>query len=146
MLSNKEKEIIHICYDLFTNKVYARSGPSWLKKDDIKEMQSFIDCLKIYDEELNIMQNDVQQYYHLSCPKCGNTWWMDEAFPKYCPCCGIYRIQNPKKKKLNINMQIEKKDCTNCKHGSYNDHFDTYFCNNDIWSDCKEWSLWEAKN
>ena len=36
MLSNKEKEIIHICYDLFTNKVYARSGPSWLKKDDIK--------------------------------------------------------------------------------------------------------------
>ena len=63
MLSNKEKEIIHICYDLFTNKVYARSGPSWLKKDDIKEMQSFIDCLKTYDEELNIMQNDVQQYF-----------------------------------------------------------------------------------
>ena len=55
MLSNKEKEIIHICYDLFTNKVYARSGPSWLKKDDIKEMQSFIDCLKTYDEELNII-------------------------------------------------------------------------------------------
>lgn len=51
MLSNKEKEIIHICYDLFTNKVYARSGPSWLKKDDIKEMQSFIDYLKTYDEE-----------------------------------------------------------------------------------------------
>ena len=33
------------------------------------------------------------------------------------------------------------KDCRNCKHGSYNDHWDTYFCY--CSSDCSDWNKWE---
>ena len=34
------------------------------------------------------------------------------------------------------------KDCRNCKHGQYNDHWDTYFCYNS--GNCEDWNLWES--
>lgn len=34
------------------------------------------------------------------------------------------------------------KDCRNCKHGKYNDHWDTWFCYNDC--ECSNWDLWES--
>ena len=33
------------------------------------------------------------------------------------------------------------KDCRNCKHGNYNDHWDTYFCYYS--GDCNDWDKWE---
>ena len=33
------------------------------------------------------------------------------------------------------------KDCRNCKHGNYNDHWDTYFCYHS--DDCNAWDKWE---
>ena len=33
------------------------------------------------------------------------------------------------------------KDCRNCKHGAYNDHWDTYFCY--CLDDCNDWNKWE---
>lgn len=33
------------------------------------------------------------------------------------------------------------KDCRNCKHGNYNDHWDTYFCYHS--GDCNDWDKWE---
>lgn len=33
------------------------------------------------------------------------------------------------------------KDCRNCKHGRYNDHWDTYFCY--CPNDCNDWDKWE---
>lgn len=33
------------------------------------------------------------------------------------------------------------KDCRNCKHGNYNDHWDTYFCYHS--GDCNAWDKWE---
>lgn len=36
------------------------------------------------------------------------------------------------------------KDCTNCKHGHYNDHYGIPFCYNP--DNCDEWNLWEPKD
>lgn len=36
------------------------------------------------------------------------------------------------------------KDCTNCKHGHYNDHYGIPFCYNP--DNCNEWNLWEPKD
>ena len=36
------------------------------------------------------------------------------------------------------------KDCRNCKHGNYNDHWDTHFCYNP--DNCVDWNLWEVKD
>lgn len=33
------------------------------------------------------------------------------------------------------------KDCRNCKHGFYNDHWETYFCY--VPGACKDWDKWE---
>ena len=33
------------------------------------------------------------------------------------------------------------KDCRNCKHGEYNDYWETHFCYNP--NACTEWNLWE---
>ena len=33
------------------------------------------------------------------------------------------------------------KDCRNCKHGNYNDHWGTYFCYHS--GDCNDWDKWE---
>ena len=33
------------------------------------------------------------------------------------------------------------KDCRNCKHGNYNDRWDTYFCYHS--DDCNDWDKWE---
>lgn len=38
-----------------------------------------------------MMQNNIKQTYHLSCPKCGKTWWSKKAFPKECPYCHFNR-------------------------------------------------------
>ena len=35
----------------------------------------------------------------------------------------------------------EIKDCRNCKHGNYNDHWGTYFCYYS--GDCNDWDKWE---
>ena len=40
-------------------------------------------------------------------------------------------------------MSEEVKDCRNCRHGHYNDHWGLPFCYNS--KDCKEWELWEPK-
>lgn len=37
--------------------------------------------------------------------------------------------------------QVAIKDCRNCKHGKYNDHWGTCFCYNP--NDCADWNLWE---
>ena len=34
------------------------------------------------------------------------------------------------------------KDCRNCAHGRYNDHFNTWFCYHNC--ECNDWDLWEA--
>lgn len=34
------------------------------------------------------------------------------------------------------------KDCRNCKHGNYNDHWGTYFCYYS--GDCNDWDKWES--
>jgi Flp pilus assembly protein TadG len=34
------------------------------------------------------------------------------------------------------------KDCRNCKHGHFNDHWDTYFCYNP--NLCEDWDKWEV--
>ena len=39
--------------------------------------------------------------------------------------------------------ETEKNDCTTCKHGGYNDHWETFFCYVD--EKCTHWNLWEPK-
>ena len=46
MLSNREKEIIYLCYSIFANKPYARTGPSWLDQDDLNDLKFYISFLK----------------------------------------------------------------------------------------------------
>lgn len=35
------------------------------------------------------------------------------------------------------------KNCSTCRHGHFNDHWNIPFCYND--KECKEWELWEPK-
>ena len=109
---------------------------------------------------------EIKSFYHLSCNYCGRDWMIDEAFPKYCPFCG-----HPREEKNYLNCAFGQtaitndnifsckkgkicsscdewtvKDCTTCKHGFYNDRYDTYFCDNDLPGECKNWSLWEMQN
>lgn len=46
MLSKREKEIVYLCYSIFTNKTYVRSGPSWLNQDDLNDLKLYISFLK----------------------------------------------------------------------------------------------------
>lgn len=108
-------------------------------------------------------------YYHLSCSYCGKDWTIDEAFPKYCPFCGhphfevkdytncafgqtIIKDDISSMAKCQIGKNCSScdkwlvKDCTTCKHGHFNDRFETYFCDGDLHGECKNWCLWEAKS
>ena len=38
----------------------------------------------------------------------------------------------------------EVHDCTTCRYGKYNDHWDSSFCYAD--GDCHDWNLWEKKD
>ena len=46
MLSKREKEIIRVLYCQFNNEVYSSTGPSWLSKEDYKDMKIFLEKLK----------------------------------------------------------------------------------------------------
>lgn len=48
------------------------------------------------------MCEENRQLYHLYCQRCGNIYWIDEAFPNFCPFCGI--------KQANTSL------CDSCKH------------------------------
>jgi len=105
-------------------------------------------------------------FYHLSCNYCNNDWLINTVFPKFCPFCG-----RPREEKNYLNCAFGQttitdnnifscqkgkicsscdtwvaKDCTTCKHGFYNDRYDTYFCDSDLFGECKNWSLWETCN
>ena len=43
-----------------------------------------------------------RQLYHLYCQRCGNIYLINEAFPNFCPFCGI--------KQKNTSL------CDSCKH------------------------------
>ena len=120
----------------------------------------------------NINSNKSKEiiYYHLSCNYCGKDWVMNEAFPKFCPYCGHlhYDIKDYTNcafgrtsikdhppfytNKCKIDKECSScdkwkiKDCTTCKHGHFNDRFNTYFCDGDLFGECKNWSLWELKD
>ena len=36
-------------------------------------------------------KSESQGVYHLNCPECGHDWWSTEAFPNFCPNCGVDR-------------------------------------------------------
>lgn len=76
------------------------------------------------------MQNDRQTYYHLYCNRCGADWWMNVAFPAYCPFCGDER------------QKISNKTCHGCKHLHYNDIWGT-ICYKGGCVGCEDW---EADN
>lgn len=101
--------------------------------------------------------------YHLSCHYCNQDWVIDEIFPRYCPFCGRpYGEKNylncafgqttitndnifscKKRKMCSSCDEWTVKDCTTCRHGFYNDRYDTYFCDGDLSGECKNWNLWE---
>jgi hypothetical protein len=46
VLSKREKEIIRVLYCQFNDEVYSSTGPSWLSKEDYKDMKIFLERLK----------------------------------------------------------------------------------------------------
>ena len=86
-----------------------------------------------------------KNYYHLCCNYCGKDYIINEPFPKYCPFCGhppeeksylncafgqttitdnnLYACQ--KKKECSSCKTWAPKDCTTCKHGYYDERYET---------------------